>query len=190
MILPITAYGHPVLRKKSIDIDKDYPDLEKFIADLWETMYKTDGVGLAAPQVNRSIRVFAIDASPFVKNYPEAKNFKKLFINAHIIEREGEEISYNEGCISIPDIHEDVTRKTRVLMRYTDEEWNEHEEWFEGIQARVIQHEYDHLEGILFTDHISNLRKMILKRKLSDIAHGRIDPGYRMLFPNLKKKRY
>jgi peptide deformylase len=189
MILPVTAYGHPVLRKKATPIDKDYPDLDKFINDLWETMYKTDGVGLAAPQVNRSIRVFAIDAAPFVSNYPEAEGFKKLFINAEILERDGEDLSYQEGCISIPDIHEDVVRKTKVLMRWQDENWEQHEEWIEGINARVVQHEYDHLEGILFTDHLSSLRKMVLKRKLSDIAHGRVNPGYRMLFPQLKRKK-
>jgi len=189
MILPIVAYGHPVLRKKAADITPDEPDIEKFIADLWETMYATDGIGLAAPQVNRSIRIFVIDGEVLAEKYPEAAGFKKCFINARIIEEDGQPWSYSEGCLSIPEIHEAVERKQRVHMQYLDEQFQPHDEWFEGVNARVVQHEYDHLEGILFTDHLSTLRKTMLRRKLSDISHGNIKVDYRMIFPINKRRR-
>lgn len=182
MILPIVAYGHPTLRKKSVDIDKDMPDFKKFMEDLWETMYETDGVGLAAPQVNRNIRVFVIDADPFKEKYPESAGIQKAFINAQIIERSGEEVYHNEGCLSVPAIHEDILRESKIKIHYFDEEWNEHEEEFEGILARVIQHEYDHLEGVLFVDHLPGIRKMMLRNKLNDIAKAKISPPYRMIF--------
>ncbi|MDO9512015.1 MAG: peptide deformylase [Bacteroidales bacterium] len=187
MIYPIIAYGHPGLRKKAEDISPDYPDLKKFIDDLWETMYVTDGIGLAAPQINKSIRIFVIDATALSEKYPEVKDFKKTFINAQIIKEEGEEWSYSEGCLSIPDINETVLRKPRLLMRWHDEDFTEHEQWFDGVIARVIQHEYDHLEGILFTDLLSNIRKILLKGKLADISKGDIKVDYRMIFPLRKK---
>ncbi len=186
MLLPIVAYGHPVLRKKAEPIGPDYPDIDKFIADLTETMYVADGVGLAAPQVNRSIRMFVIDTEPFAGRYPEA-GFKGLFINPYLVDESGDEWYYNEGCLSIPGIHEDVLRKKELRIRYLDAQWNEHEETFIGIVARVIQHEYDHLEGIVFTDHLSPMRKLLLKGRLSDITKGNVDVDYKMIFP--KKKR-
>ncbi|HAQ64448.1 MAG TPA: peptide deformylase [Bacteroidales bacterium] len=189
MILPIVAYGHPILRKKAIDITPGEAGIGQFITDLWETMYATDGVGLAAPQVNRSIRIFVIDGNPLSEKYPEAKNFRQCFINARIIEEEGEPWGYSEGCLSIPEIHESVERKPRVHIQYLDEQFQPHDEWFEGANARVIQHEYDHLEGILFTDLLSTLRKTMLRRKLSDISHGNIKIDYRMIFPINKKRK-
>lgn len=187
MILPIVAYGHPNLRKVSVDITPEYPGLQQLIADMWETMYFSVGVGLAAPQVNRQIRLFVIDGNPYIKQYPEAEGFKKVFINARIIEQKGEEWAYNEGCLSIPDIHEDVFRPAEVHLTYYDEEFNFHDEWFSGINARVIQHEYDHLEGVLFVDKIHSLRRIMLKRKLLDITKGDIEIGYKMIFPPRKR---
>ncbi|NVO18235.1 MAG: peptide deformylase [Bacteroidetes bacterium] len=187
MIFPIVAYGHPNLRKVSVDITPEYPGLQQLIIDMWETMYYSVGVGLAAPQINRQIRLFVIDANPYTKQYPEAEGFKKVFINAHIVERRGEEWAYNEGCLSIPDIHEDVYRPDEVRIKYQDEEFNSHDEWFGGIIARVIQHEYDHLDGILFVDKIHSLRRIMLKRKLLDISKGDIQVGYKMIFPPKKK---
>lgn len=189
MIFPIVAYGHPTLRKKAEPVSPDYPGLQEFLKDLWETMYATDGIGLAAPQVNRSIRIFVVDTDVLSEKYPEAKGFKKAFVNPQMLEETGSEWAYSEGCLSIPDIHEDVYRKPRIHLRYQDENFTEHEEWFEGIVARVIQHEYDHLEGILFTDHLSPLRKTMLAGKLNNIARGRINPPYRMLFAPTRKSK-
>ncbi len=188
MIYPIVAYGHPTLRLKAQPVNSNTPDFQEFLKDLWETMYATDGIGLAAPQVNRSIRVFVIDTDVLAEKYPEAKGFKKAFINPQILEETGTEWAYSEGCLSIPDIHEEVYRKPRLRIRYQDENFVEHEEWFEGIVARVIQHEYDHLEGILFTDRLSPLRKTMLSGKLNNIARGKINPPYRMLFAASRKK--
>ena len=179
MILPITIYGHPVLRKIAKDIDNDYPDLEKFMADMWQTMYFADGVGLAAPQVGRSIRLFVLDCSNFEDEEPELKGFKKMFINAQITKRMGEEWSMSEGCLSIPGINEDVDRPETIRIEYYDENWAFHDEEYSGFAARVIQHEYDHLEGILFTDHCSPLRKRLLKSKLTHISRGKFDVKYR-----------
>ncbi|MRT93503.1 peptide deformylase [Ancylomarina sp. 16SWW S1-10-2] len=179
MILPITIYGHPVLRKVAKDIDKDYPDLEKFMADMWQSMYFSDGVGLAAPQVGRSIRMFVLDCSSFEEEEPELKDFKKMFINAHITDRNGEEWSMSEGCLSIPKLNEDVMRPETIRIEYYDENWEFHDEEYSGFAARVIQHEYDHLEGILFTDHCSPLRKRLLKSKLTAISKGKFDVKYR-----------
>lgn len=188
MIFPIVAYGHPNLRKVAVDIDKDYPGLQQFIADMFETMYESNGVGLAAPQVNRAIRLFIIDATPYADDFPGEKELKKVFINARIVEETGEEWAFNEGCLSIPDIREDVLRKPDIKIDYYDENFEFHSESISGVLARVIQHEYDHLEGVLFVDHINPLRKIILKRKLSDIAKGLVKTDYRMIFPLLKKK--
>ncbi len=182
MILPITALGHPVLKKVAKDIDKDYPNLDKLIEDMFETMYHADGVGLAAPQVNKSIRLFVIDADPFKDYYPEAEGFKKVFINPTILEEDGEEWGFNEGCLSVPDINEEVIRKSKVLLKYYDENFVEKTEWFDGIKARVIQHEYDHLEGIVFTDRVGRLTKLMLKKKINNILQGKVQTNYKMIF--------
>lgn len=196
MILPIVAYGDPVLKRAGEEIDQDYPGLKELIANMWETMYQASGVGLAAPQVGKSIRLFIVDASPFAEDeeYSDEdrkvfENFKKVFINPIIVEEKGDEWSFNEGCLSIPEIREDVNRKARLTINYLDEQFVEHEETYEGIPARIIQHEYDHIEGILFTDRISPLKKRTLKRKLENIAKGNIDVRYRMKFPLVKNRR-
>jgi peptide deformylase len=189
MILPVLAYGHPVLKKKAPNVEPDYPDLQQFIGDLWETMYQADGIGLAAPQVNRSIRIFAIDASAFVKDHPEAEGFKKLFINAEIYNEEGEEWMFNEGCLSFPGMREDIMRKPEIRIRWVDEDFRPHDEKFVGILARIIQHEYDHIEGILMVDRINSLKRVLLNRRLNDITKGNVDASYKMLFPLLKKRK-
>jgi peptide deformylase len=191
MFLPIVAYGQSILRKVGVAIDASYPQLNELIADMWETMYKSNGVGLAAPQINKSIRLFVIDTIQIVEGfdeedkieYPNEKGVKKVFINAQIIEESGEEWAYNEGCLSIPKVREDVNRKKVVLIKYQDERFVEHTESFDGITARVIQHEYDHIEGKLFIDHITPLQKRLLKKKLDDISSGKVRVDYRMLFP-------
>ena len=189
MILPVVAYGHPVLKKVAEDITPDHPNLNQFIADMWETMYISDGVGLAAPQVNRSIRLFVIDAAAFAEKYPGSENFKKAFLNAYIYNEEGDEFSFNEGCLSFPGLREDIMRKPVIHIRYMDENFVEHDEVYDGVIARVIQHEYDHIEGIVFVDRITSLKKMLLKRRLSDISKGNVDVAYRMMFPQIKKGR-
>lgn len=196
MILPIVAYGDPVLKKEAEEIDENYPDLDKLIADMWETMYGSNGVGLAAPQIGKSIRLFVIDASSFAepdddgKVDPRAANcadFKKVFINPIIEEESGTEWGFREGCLSIPGVREEVTRPEKLLITYFDENWNFHEESYDGFAARVIQHEYDHVEGVLFTDKISPLRRKLIKRKLSNISKGVVDVDYKMRFPQLKR---
>lgn len=190
MILPVVAYGHPVLRKLCDDITPDYPELEKLIADMWETMYHSNGVGLAAPQINRPIRMFVVDTEQIVENfddidkkeYPNEKPVKQIFINAHIIETSGDEWAYNEGCLSIPKIREDVYRHAKVKLRYVDEKFQEHIEEFSGITARVILHEYDHIDGKLFIDYLKPIKKRLIKKKLSDISNGKVKTDYRMLF--------
>jgi peptide deformylase len=190
MILPVVAFGHPVLRKVCEDIQPDYPGLEKLIADMWETMYKSNGVGIAAPQVNKAIRLFVVDTEQVVenfddedkRNYPNEKPIKQVFINAHKIEESGEEWPYNEGCLSIPGVREDVKRKATLKLRYMDENFQEHEREFDGVTARVIQHEYDHIEGKLFIDYLPPLKKRLLKKKLDDITAGKAKTDYRMLF--------
>jgi peptide deformylase len=188
MVLPIVAYGHPVLRKVAVDIDKDYPDLTQLINDMFETMYASSGVGLAAPQINRSIRLMVIDANPFAEDVPEAKDFKRVFINAHIIEETGGEWTFNEGCLSIPEIREDVIRKQAIRIQYYDENWKFHDESYTNVMGRIIQHEYDHLEGTLFVDRVNSFRKVLLRRRLQDISQGKIQVDYKMIFPNLKKR--
>ena len=189
MILPVVAYGHPVLKKVAKEIDPSFPNLKEFITDMFETMYQSDGVGLAAPQVNQSIRLFVVDCSAFAEKHPEAANFKKVFINATIYRQEGEEWSFNEGCLSFPGLREDIVRKPVIYIKYFDENFQPHDERFDGINARVIQHEYDHTEGIVFVDRMSSLRKMILKGRLNDISKGKVEVAYKMLFPFLKKAR-
>jgi len=188
MLLPIVAYGHPNLRKISVEIEKDYPDLEQLLANMFETMYASSGVGLAAPQVNRQIRLFVIDAKPYTEEHPEMVAFKGAFINPVILEEAGEEWAFSEGCLSIPEIHENVIRKPKVRITYYDESFNFHDETFDGMIARVIQHEFDHLNGILFVDKINPLRRLLLKRKLQDISKGDIDVAYKMIFPLLKRR--
>ena len=189
MILPIVAYGHPTLRKVAEEIEADYPGLDELISDMFETMYASSGVGLAAPQVNRSIRLFIVDATPFAEDSPETENFKKVFINPYILEETGEEWSFNEGCLSVPTVREDIMRKPKIVLEYQDRDFNIIEETFEGVMARIIQHEYDHIEGTIFVERVSPLRKILLKRKLNDISTGNIDVDYKMIFPLKSKKR-
>ncbi len=183
MKYPITVYGDPVLRKRAEEISPETEGLQGIIENMWETMYYADGVGLAAPQAGMSIRMFVIDASSGADDEPELKDFKKVFINPEIIELSGEKWVFNEGCLSLPEIREDVTRPDLVRIKYFDEHFVEHDEVFKGFAGRVIQHEYDHLEGILFTDHLSPLRKRLLKSKLNDIAHGKVQPHYKIKIP-------
>lgn len=190
MILPVVAYGHPVLRKMCEDIGPDYPELKKLVADMWETMYHSNGVGLAAPQINRAIRLFVVDTEQIVENfddedrreYPNEKPIKQVFINAHIIEESGEEWPYNEGCLSIPKIREDVYRHARVRLSYMDEQFKEHEQEFDGITARVILHEYDHIDGKLFIDYLKPIKKRLIQKKLNDISAGKVKTDYRMMY--------
>ena len=193
MIFPIVAYGDPVLRKVAVDIDKNYPQLQTLIKDMFETMNNASGVGLAAPQIGKSIRLFIIDASPFAdKDLDEMDNvgstdlatFKKVFINAKIMQEDGEDWKFNEGCLSIPKIREDVFRKPTLKISYLDEHFVHHEETYDGIAARIIQHEYDHIDGKLFVDRISPLKKQLLTSKLNKIAKGQVDTDYKMRFPN------
>ena len=179
MFLPIYIYGSPVLRNESVDITKDYPDLDRFLADLWETMYEADGVGLAAPQVGRNIRVFVVDASVNADEDPRLAGFRTTFINARIYERSGEVVLYGEGCLSLPRLNEDVSRPERIRIRYVDEHFVEHDEEYDGFAARVIQHEYDHLDGKLFVDRLSPLRKTLIKGKLAAMAKGKYKAAYK-----------
>lgn len=191
MILPIVAYGSPVLRKVAADIDKDYPQLDKLLEDMWETLYNSNGVGLAAPQVNKDIRIFIVDTLQIFEDdedgeynhYPDKPGFKGVFINAHIKELGGEDWSYNEGCLSIPKIREDVMRRETVTLEYVDENFEPQTKNFNGVTARVILHEYDHLEGKLFIDYMKPLKKTLIRRKLDDISKGKIKVDYRMIFP-------
>jgi len=182
MILPIVAFGSPVLRKKCNKISQDFQELDDLLENMWETMYEASGVGLAAPQINKSIRLFIIDTTLFMEE-EEEKAIKKVFINATILEEEGDEWIFNEGCLSMPDLREDIKRKPIITIKYQDENFDCHTDTFDGLTARIIQHEYDHIEGILFTDKISPLRKRMIKRKLENISKGNIDVGYRMKFP-------
>jgi peptide deformylase len=191
MILPIVAYGAPVLRKVCSDIEADYPGLDKLIADMWETMYNSNGVGLAAPQINVPIRLFVMDSEQIFANkdedeelnYSDEPGYKGVFINAHIKALNGEPWSYNEGCLSIPKIREDVNREEEVTLEYDDENFNHHVKTFNGITARVMLHEYDHIDGKLFIDHIRPLKRKLLQGKLNDISKGKIKVDYRMVFP-------
>ncbi|WP_422348589.1 peptide deformylase [Flagellimonas sp.] len=196
MILPIVAYGDPVLRKVAKEINDEYPKLSELIANMWETMYNAHGVGLAAPQVGLPIRMFMVDTTPFAddeeldpQEQEALKGFKKIFINATIEDETGEEWDFNEGCLSIPDIREDVKRKPQLTISYVDENFKEHTETYDGLLARVIQHEYDHIQGVLFTDKLSSLKKRLLKSRLDKISKGKISVDYKMRFPNIKKGR-
>jgi peptide deformylase len=191
MILPIVAYGTPILRQVSKEITPDYPDLAKLMEDMWETMYSSNGVGLAAPQVNRDIRLFVIDSRQVFENldenekdkYPDGPGIKQVFINAHIVAVDGEEWSYNEGCLSIPKIREDIFRSEEVTLDFLDENFEPHTETYNGISARIILHEYDHIEGKLFIDYLKPLKRKLLKSKLDDITRGKISVDYKMSFP-------
>ena len=183
MKYPVTVYGDPILRKRAKEIKKDHKDLDKIIENMWETMYYSDGVGLAAPQIGKSIRLFIIDASSGADEEPELEGFKKVFINPEIIETFGDEWVMNEGCLSLPEIREDVTREDGVVIKYFDENFEEHTEEYKGFAGRVIQHEYDHLEGKLFIDYLSPLRKRLLKGKLLNISKGKVQPHYRIKVP-------
>ena len=183
MILPVYAYGSPVLRKVAADIKPDYPGLKDLIDNMFDTMRAADGVGLAAPQVGLAIRLFVMDVRAYSEHEPELADFRKVFINAHILEKGGEEEIIEEGCLSIPNIHEDILRPGRILIRYADENFNTVEEWYEGMAARVIQHEYDHLDGILFPDLVNPLKKTMLRSKLRDISKGKVAVKYKMVFP-------
>jgi peptide deformylase len=197
MILPIVAYGDPVLKKVAEEIDEQYEGLSKLIEDMFETMYASHGVGLAAPQIGRSIRLFIVDGAPFAEPDEDGKedplaagieSFKKVFINPIIEEEEGKEWGFSEGCLSIPKIREEVFRKPKVRITYFDQNWDFHDEVYEGYAARIIQHEYDHIEGILFTDHLSPLKKRLLQKRLVNISKGIVDVDYKMRFP-VKAKR-
>ena len=195
MILPIRAYGDPVLKKQAEDIERGHPDLQEFIENMFDTMYGASGVGLAAPQVGRSIRLFIVDASPFAEPDEDGnvdpgsvglEDFKKVFINPEIVEEVGDEWAFEEGCLSIPTIREEVMRMPALRIKYLNEKFEAQDEEFDGIAARIIQHEFDHLEGVLFTDHLNPLRRRLLKRKLSDIAKGVVEVKYKMKFPMRK----
>jgi peptide deformylase len=190
MILPIVAYGDPVLRKETEEIEKDYPDLDLLIKNMFETMYAAKGVGLAAPQIGKAIRLFIVDASGFNEDgeYPELADFKRVYINPIIVEESGETWKFEEGCLSIPGIREDVSRKSNVVIEYYNENFELIEESLDSLAARVIQHEYDHIEATLFTDYINPLRKKLIKGKLNDIAKGNLKVNYRMKFPLVKAK--
>jgi len=196
MILPIVAYGDPVLKKKAVNVEKQHLKLKELIRDMWETMYAAYGVGLAAPQIGESLRLFIVDGSPFAQDksldhveQQELKAFKKVFINPEIISYSGLNESFNEGCLSIPDVREDVSRLSTIEIVYYNEKFEKVEEEISGLAARIVQHEFDHIEGILFTDKVSSLKKRLLKGKLTNISKGKTSVDYRMRFPNSSKKR-
>jgi peptide deformylase len=188
MKYPIVIYGHSVLKKVAADIDKDYTDLKNIVRDLFDTMYHSEGLGLAAPQIGKSIRIFVIDGEPVSEDEPELANFKKAFINAHIIEKNGELVPMNEGCLSIPGIREEVKRESHIRIQYYDENWEYHDEIYDGYKARIIQHEYDHLDGILFTDRLNPLKRRLIKGKLNDISKGKFEVDYKTILPGQKIK--
>jgi len=188
MTYPIVIYGHLILRKVAEDIDNNYPGLQQLISDLFETMYWSDGLGLAAPQIGKSIRIFVIDGAPLAEDEPSLKDFKKVFINAHITERCGDLKPMSEGCLSIPNIREEVNRESHIRIEYYDENWVHHNEVFDGYKARIIQHEYDHLDGILFTDKVNPLKKRLLKSKLTAISKGKFEADYKTILPGQKVK--
>ncbi len=181
MIYPIVAYGDPVLKRVAVDIEKGSAEVQQLAEDMFETMYESHGVGLAAPQIGKSIRMFVVDAEPLDED--NLKGFKKVFINPVILEESGNEWAFEEGCLSIPGIRADIYRKERIKIRYYDTDWNEHIDEFDGYAARVIQHEYDHIQGVLFTDYLSAMKKRLLKSKLTDISRGQVKAEYRMKFP-------
>lgn len=188
MVYPIYVIGHPVLRKKAGNIDRDHPGLNELVSDMFETMYRSDGIGLAAPQIGKSIRIFVVDGTPIADDEPELEDFRHVFINAEIIERSGEVVPMTEGCLSIPRLHEEVNRESFIRINYYDENWIWHEDVFEGYKARIIQHEYDHLDGVLFTDKVSPIRKRLLKTKLAALGKGKFDVHYKTILPGGKSR--
>lgn len=182
MVYPIVMYGDPVLRKRAVDVAKGSVDLSTLVADMHETMQAAHGIGLAAPQIGKGIRLFVVDATS-LEDEPELKDFKKAFVNPTLVEEAGKPWEFEEGCLSIPNIRENVSRKEKIVLHYFDENWNEFEETFDGMKARIIQHEYDHIEGKLFIDYLSPLKKKMLKGKLTDISKGDVDTDYRILAP-------
>ena len=195
MTLPIYSYGHPILRQKTNEIDANYPDLKSLVDKMWSTMYNANGVGLAAPQIGLAIRLFVVDASPFAadpalsdEEQQQVENFKHVFINPTITDFSGDLVDFNEGCLSIPDVREDVSRHERIRIHYWDEQFKEQELVLTGLAARVVQHEYDHIEGILFTDHLTSLKRRLLKNRLNSISKGAIQVDYPMKFPNKTKR--
>lgn len=189
MTYPIVIYGHPILRKVASAIDKDYPGLRQLIDDLFETMYNSEGLGLAAPQIGKSIRIFVIDGKPAAEDEPSLADFKKVFINAEISERCGELMPMNEGCLSIPNLREEVMRESHIRITYYDENWEYHDEVYDGYKARIIQHEFDHLNGVLFTDKLNPLRRRLLKSKLTDISKGKFEADYKTILAGQKIKQ-
>ncbi len=183
MIYPIIAYGDPVLKKETRDVEEGEVDIKELVSDMFETMYEANGVGLAAPQIGKDLRVFVIDSTPLEDEGEEHLGVKKAFINATIVEETGKKWVFEEGCLSIPGIREDVYRRENLTIHYFDENWEEHEEAYSGIQARIIQHEYDHVEGVLFTDYLSTIKKRLIKKRLLNISKGIVDTDYRMKFP-------
>jgi peptide deformylase len=185
MVLPVYVYGMSVLRKVAQEIPEDFEDLDQFIADLFETMKASDGIGLAAPQVGKSLRIFVVDTSPIAddKEEPELKDFRKVFINPYILEEWDDPWSSEEGCLSLPNIREEVTRPGKVRIEYYDENWDLKEEEYDGIRARVIQHEYDHLEGKLFVDKVNPIRRKLLTPRLNAISRGKVDCDYKIIYP-------
>lgn len=179
MVYPIVVYGSPMLRKVAKDIDRDFKDLNKLIEDMYETMEASDGIGLAAPQIGKSIRIFVIDASPMAEDDPGLEGFKKVFINPQIVDEKGDKWGFVEGCLSLPEIREEVQRPSAVTIEYVDENFEPHKETYDGIKARIIQHEYDHLDGVLFTDLVSPLKKKLLKGRLNNIAKGKAKAAYK-----------
>jgi peptide deformylase len=180
MVYPIVVYGSPILRKMAKDIDRKFDGLATLIADMYDSMDKSDGMGLAAPQIGKSVRLFVVNGSSLAEDDPSMKDFKQAFINARLVEEDGEPWVFNEGCLSLPKIREDVIRKPRIRLQYYDENWQFHDEYFEGVKARIIQHEYDHVDGILFIDRISPIRKKMLKGKLNDITKCKVDVDYKI----------
>ena len=189
MKLPIHVFGDPLLKKEAIEIDASYPELAALIANMFETMAASSGVGLAAPQVGHSIRLFIIDAEGYAKDYPDVAGFRKVFINPFIIEESGEPWTFNEGCLSVPGIREEVLRKPIVKLRYLDEAFQQHEEVFSGVIARIIQHEYDHLQGKLFVERISSFKRTLLRRRLNNIVKGDVDVDYKIKIPSTLKRK-
>lgn len=186
MIYPIYVYGHSVLRKVAKDIDREYPGLDTLINDMFETMYSSDGLGLAAPQIGKSLRLFVIDGAPLAEDYPEMKDFRIAFINPRVVERSGEKVTMNEGCLSLPGLHEEVDRESEVHITFYDRDWTFHDEVYNGYKARVVLHEYDHLDGILFPDRLSPLRRRLIRGKLNDISRGKFEATYRTVLPQGK----
>ncbi len=183
MIYPIYLYGHPILRRNTKEIQPDYNDLPQLINDMWETMYNSDGIGLAAPQIGLSLRIFIVDGTELSDDYPELNSFKHVIINPQIVEREGDDVYETEGCLSIPGIREEIARPYRVRIKYQDENFQNIDKVYEGYAARILQHEYDHLEGKLFVDYLSSLRKRMIKRNLMAISIGKIDVDYKVKLP-------